>query len=70
MLAKHGIVAEGMEADIDEKAVTAGFADRSTADPEALTLAIARAKSAVLRERVGQDDAILITCGKIVALLC
>lgn len=37
-----------LSADIDEKAVTAGFADRKVADPSILTLAIANAKADAL----------------------
>lgn len=43
-------------ADIDEKAVTAGFSDRSRADPAALTVAIAKAKAEAIMKKLKEED--------------
>ena len=63
-------------ADIDEKAVTAGFSDRKVADPSQLTLAVANAKAdAILKKMVEEDGLenemksngyLLITCDQVV----
>eukprot|EP00911_Craspedida_sp_UC1_P000048 UC1_evm1s39 len=51
LLERAGYIFEATKADIDEKAVTAGFDDRSRADARALTLAIAHAKADALLAR-------------------
>eukprot|EP00050_Salpingoeca_kvevrii_P009900 m.5419 g.5419 ORF g.5419 m.5419 type:complete len:105 (-) comp2512_c0_seq1:587-901(-) len=63
LLRDAGLVFECCAADIDEKAVTAGFPDRKTADPTALTLAIANAKADALCNRFAETETLLITSG-------
>lgn len=64
-LQRAGIAFEAMPADIDERAVTvaAGGGSRETADPQLLTLAIARAKAQALLPRLRGQDRLLITSG-------
>jgi len=47
-----GVPYKVVVADIDEKAVTAGFPDRSKAAPKLLTLAIARAKAEAIVKKL------------------
>lgn len=54
-------------ADIDERAVTAGYAARGTANPEALTLALAHAKAtAILAKNIG-NTSLLITSDQVLS---
>eukprot|EP00050_Salpingoeca_kvevrii_P009901 m.5426 g.5426 ORF g.5426 m.5426 type:complete len:208 (-) comp2512_c0_seq2:165-788(-) len=66
LLRDAGLVFECCAADIDEKAVTAGFPDRKTADPTALTLAIANAKADALCNRFAETETLLITSDQVV----
>ena len=51
-------------ADIDEKAITAGFPDRSKADPAQLTVAIAKAKAVEIAKKL-REPALLITADQV-----
>jgi predicted house-cleaning NTP pyrophosphatase (Maf/HAM1 superfamily) len=53
-------------ADIDEKAVTAGNADRGTADPEKLTLALAHAKADAILPKLAPGT-LLITSDQVLS---
>eukprot|EP00173_Palmaria_palmata_P005143 Plantae.Rhodophyta-Palmaria_palmata.ctg8474.p1 GENE.Plantae.Rhodophyta-Palmaria_palmata.ctg8474~~Plantae.Rhodophyta-Palmaria_palmata.ctg8474.p1 ORF type:complete len:212 (+),score=26.73 Plantae.Rhodophyta-Palmaria_palmata.ctg8474:59-694(+) len=53
-------------ADIDEKAVTAGYADRGRADPERLTLALAHAKADAILPTIPKGK-LLITSDQVLA---
>eukprot|EP00048_Salpingoeca_helianthica_P004104 m.73762 g.73762 ORF g.73762 m.73762 type:complete len:285 (-) comp13050_c0_seq3:21-875(-) len=67
MLSAAGIVAEGMAADIDERAINPSSGDRATCDPTLLTVAIAKAKAEALLQRLPPgEDAILITADQVV----
>lgn len=53
-------------ADIDETAVTAGYADRGTADPEVLTLALAHAKADAILPKLSTGT-LLITSDQVLS---
>lgn len=53
-------------ADIDETAVTAGYADRGTADPEVLTLALAHAKADAILPNLSKGT-LLITSDQVLS---
>lgn len=48
-----------MSPSIDEHAISAGYADRSTADPSELTLALANAKASALLPNLGPNTLLL-----------
>lgn len=53
-------------ANLDERAITAGYVDRTKADPEALTLALANAKAAALLPNL-PPASILLTSDQVVS---
>lgn len=54
-----------MSPSIDERAITAGYTDRATADPSTLTLAIAHAKADALLQEI-ETPSLLITSDQVV----
>lgn len=54
-------------ADINEKAVTAGYADRGRADPEVLTLALAHAKADAILPMLADQNILLITSDQVLS---
>lgn len=54
-------------ADIDERAVTAGYADRGAANPERLTLALAHAKADAILPSLPEGGTLLITSDQVVS---